>query len=266
MILASAALLCCGASERTVLRLDNMEKDVSDVRRAQHALSQRVDELQIQISILNRKLEGRPVSTAPKAGERAAEAAPSLNVVRLHPPAPPPPPPSPRSLPAVDPDQVEERLPVDTAAARRPLLGPPPEPVPVREFVIDRQDQGVARAKEFDAAFSSYRVADYDTALPALQAFARKYAGHELAADALVFLGRAQLNLGQVEEARGTFEALVKEYPKSPRAAEALLLDGRCFERSGRTDEARGVYLQLVQAYPLSSEAAEANRRLESIR
>jgi len=81
-----------------------------------------------------------------------------------------------------------------------------------------------------------------------------------------VFLGRAQLNLGQVEEARGTFEALVKEYPKSPRAAEALLLDGRCFERSGRTDEARGVYLQLVQAYPLSSEAAEANRRLESIR
>lgn len=266
----------CGSTERFAQRFEQMENELGDMRRGQAQLSGRVDELQIQLSVLLRRLNEK----AKSASGAESQLPPDLKVVRVHPEPPAPgkvtnsgPPGGPsskkpsaargaRGLHPVDPGQVRERLPVDHAAARRPLM----EAGASGEEQAEDRNPEAETARDYEQAIAAYRAADYDKAIDPLRSFAERHAGEALSGDALYFLGMAKLNLGRFEEARREFEAVADQYPGNQHAAEALLQKARCHEKIGRLDQARGVYLQLVQAYPLSREAAEASRKLESIR
>jgi TolA-binding protein len=273
--------------------MDLLEQQLSDQRAMSKRTERRLDDLQIQVTLLARRLDGRRSSARPAAVPEAADT-PELKVVRLSPPAlvlrqdgsqtgrqvkrraP-----KRRKawkltetkLDEVDPAEVTERLPVDRAAAKRQLSGPvmrlsvaddEPEPTTVAAQAPDPED--ALAAKAFSQAFQLYRSNDFGAAARALAAFAGRYPDHPMAGDSLYYAGKAQLMIGQNGRAERHFVELARSFPEGKYSAEALLLAGRCQEKLGHDNKARGTYLQLVDAFPLTKQAGEANQRLRSIR
>lgn len=261
-------------------KVDRLERELSDQRSITKRLEGRLDELQIQVSLLNRRLKG---AAEPSGRLDRPSDMPALAVVR------------PQSRPAarraadeprpgrrkpwklttakfddVDPAEVTERLQVDRAAARRPLAGQDDGAsgvdarVVAEEAAEDAEEAKVARA--FQDAFGLYRINELDKAAAALTAFAAANSDHALAPEALFYAAKAQMMLGQTDLAEKGLLELVRAYPATERAAEAMLMVGRCQEKLGRVKDARGTYLQLVDAFPLSKQAGAANKRLQSIR
>jgi len=242
----------CASTDRLNARINLLVKEVSDLHQANQRLNNRLDEMQMQLSLIRKGL--KQSSGTPQI--------PDLKVVKLHPGKNKFKLDRPRQKPApvrmggpVDPDSVSERLPVDHDAARRPLMGPDP----------DGENEETIRRK-FSHACSFYNAADYRTAISALYYFIELYPEHPLSIDAQHLVGEAQMAQGKLREAENAFNLLARKYPKSQRAISALLMMGRCEEKLGQVKQARSTYLQLVEAYPLSQEAAEANRRLQAMR
>lgn len=257
LVLAIIGPWGCASTDRLNARLDLMEKEVTDLHQMNRRLLKRLDELQMQLSLLKKKL------LQPAAGSKSVlPRLPALKVVKLHPdqngmlvdrPRAKQTPASQAAI--VDPEKVSERLAVDHAAARRPLLGIDP----------DGEDEETILSK-FGHACSFYTAADFKTAVSALNYFVELYPEHPLAVDAMHLVGEAKLAQGDFQEAQRAFNALTERHPKSKRAISALLMVGECEEKLGYVKQARSTYLQLVEAYPLSREAAEANRRLQAMR
>ncbi len=134
VVLALSALSVCScAGDRLAARVDLLEKELSDQRIVGKRLDARLDELQIQVTLMARKLEGRG---AFGPGSKPAKV-PDLKVFKLSPPlpmlkldesgprtrnGPAPGTGVGRALKPVDPAEVTERLAVDRPAARRSLM------------------------------------------------------------------------------------------------------------------------------------------------
>jgi peptidoglycan hydrolase CwlO-like protein len=112
----------CACKEHLQGRLSMLENEVADLHQANQKINRRIDDLQIQLSVINKKLSSRDRS---KTSEQ-----PPLKVVKLHPLK------TVKkkqlelklshkkgSMPEIDPRKVSERLPVDPKAARRSLWG-----------------------------------------------------------------------------------------------------------------------------------------------
>ena len=119
VLLAGLCLAGCAANERVTRQVTLLEQKTEDLQRAQDRLNQRIDDLQIQMSLMSRKLSAR----AP------AETLPSLQVVKMRPAgrreqAPVLKTPWPalrgRPMPEIDPYQVDERLPVEDEGELHP--------------------------------------------------------------------------------------------------------------------------------------------------
>ena len=242
----------CASTDRLNARMDLMEKEVADLHQANRRLDNRLDEMQMQLSLLRKNLKQA----------KGKHELPDLKVVKLHPGKNKFKVDRPRRKKApvkmggpVDPDSVSERLPVDHDAARRPLMGPDPD---------GENEDTIAR--KFRHACSFYNAADYRTAISALYYFIELYPEHPLSIDAQHLVGEAKMAQGKLREAQRAFNRLAQQYRNSKRAISALLMMGKCEEKLGQVKQARSTYLQLVEAYPLSQEAAEANRRLQAMR
>jgi tol-pal system protein YbgF len=252
----------CVSTDRINARLDLMEKEVADLNQMNRRLLKRLDEMQMQLSLMKKNL------SRPATGKRGVlPELPYLKVVKLHPDRASYAVDRPRRKTApsgpggfVDPKNVSERLPVDLEAAGRPILGPGPlGPDP------DGEDEETI-VNKFGHACSFYNAADFKTAISALSYFIELYPEHPLAIDALHLVGEAKLAQGKFQEAQKAFNDLAERHPKSKRAISALLMMGKCEEKLGHVKQARSTYLQLVETYPLSREASEANRRLQAMR
>ncbi len=280
-VFLSGGLLAAGcATSALETKVNRLEQELSDQRSMTKRLEGRLDELQIQITLLNRKLTG---GQGPSGRLERPSDMPALAVVRPQsrpaarraPDRPKPRRRKPWKLTTakfedVDPAEVTERLQVDRAAAQRPLASRDDRAsgvdarVVAEEAAEDAEEAKVGRA--FQDAFGLYRINELDKAAVALSAFAAANSDHALAPEALFYAAKARMMLGQTAEAEKRLLELVRAYPATERAAEALLMIGRCQEKLGRVKEARGTYLQLVDAFPLSKQAGAANKRLESIR
>jgi tol-pal system protein YbgF len=261
-MLPALAVCACASTAETTRRLGALEQDLIDLRRDQRRMAQRIEELQIQLTVVQKKLE------QPTPPQKSSEASrePALQVVKLRPveksSSAKSDLPLPRVLlPPVDPNEVEERLPVDRDAARRPVLA---EDEPKKPAAGGEADEKLVEA--FRKAFDAYQGGDFERAISAMHSFAEKNPSHRLAPDALYYAAKAELDLGRLEAAEKKFDAVIDKYPRSSHVASAMLFKGRCSERRGNREAARGAYLQVVQSYPRSDEAAEANRRLDALR
>lgn len=138
----------------------------------------------------------------------------------------------------------------------------------------------VAEAK-FRRAYVAQQAMDFPTAISELQAFLAEYPGHALEAEALVLLGDALMNEGQMEEGIAAFSRIppeqtrffeegyfktakalrlmeeterlqkhlaqfVETYPQSPRVAEALFEMGKTLRQQGEEEAARQLYWQTL--------------------
>jgi hypothetical protein len=114
-----SSLAGCASQQPLLSRLDLMEKEIADLHLANRKINQRMDELQIQLSLIDKKLS-----------RRGAQGRPKLKVVKLKPGKTTKKtktqikcPNRQGSMKEIDPRKVSERLPVDNRAARRTLWG-----------------------------------------------------------------------------------------------------------------------------------------------
>lgn len=81
----------------------------------------------------------------------------------------------------------------------------------------------------------------------------------KMAADALCYLGLAQLSLKTDTAAIQTLVALRKASPSSERVAELLYAIGRFYERRDRADQAAPFYTQLIRQFPQDDKSDDAH-------
>ena len=256
----------CAAVDRLTEKVGLLEKELSDLRRSQARVAKRVDDLQIQLSLLTRNPGA--ASTDPGA------LPPDMKVVKLAPDQ--------KSKPIkshnkkgknklitnrgkmnpVDPYQVNEKLLVDHRAAQKSLFGKSKNKVQLSSEASSEDSHG---ADKYQKAYTLYMANKYPKAIAVLIEIIRNYPESQTAIDALYLLGKSRWALEDYLQAQWYFTSLARQYPDDDRAAHSLLMAGHCQERLKKSKDARSTYLELVQAFPLSKEAAEANRRLKSI-
>jgi tol-pal system protein YbgF len=273
------SFMACGSSARVTKRIDMLEKEVADLHRANRNIDKRLDELQIQMSLLLKRVVISSDKSKPEGTLYKQPKMPNLKVVKLQPAKQSPKKPKIKKAKklsnkpvvpvAVEPDEVTERLPVDSRLAKIPIMGglvvEPGQDDPVTEPEEDDGYDEESIAIELQSAINHFRNSDFTRVVKELRRFVQKYPEHFLTADALYYLGHARFAQGYYKDAEVDFSAVSRQHPENKFAAGAMLMAAQCHEKLGRRKNARSVYLQLVQAYPLSEEAAEANRRLQSI-
>jgi TolA-binding protein len=136
----------------------------------------------------------------------------------------------------------------------------------------------------FRKAYAAQSMHDYPTSIRELRGYLKQYPGHESNDEALVLLGDALMDQGEIEEGiaalkrihpgdakffeegwfkigkayklleepekmRAHFEQFVKEHSRSPRVAEAIYWIGWSYLQAGDSEKAREAYWAAISAY-----------------
>lgn len=118
---------------------------------------------------------------------------------------------------------------------------------------------------EYQAAFGLLKDGKYDEASTALRDFLAKYPQHELAPNAMYWLGEAHYVRRDYPAALAAFEGLLKDYPGNRKTPDALLKVGYCQAELKRPGPARTALARVIQEFPDSQAAAEAKARLDRL-
>ncbi len=213
---------------------------------------QRGEELSNRLIVMSHRMDnlrGTP-RDQPSARRPAAEP-PSLEVVKLTPAAPAPAPTEPAPEPPIEIRLVGGSGPPSLAVAEVP---PPPE---------ESRDQ-VGAEELFRAALEAYRAGSSDEAYERFAAFVARSPRHELADNALYWMGECRFERGQFQQALVELGKVVERHPNSNKAADALLKMGLAHEQLGRQSEARSIFKRVIATYPHSALAELARARLAS--
>ncbi|MDD5200243.1 MAG: tetratricopeptide repeat protein [Terrimicrobiaceae bacterium] len=152
----------------------------------------------------------------------------------------------------------------------------------VMDEYLDHRAKGSYRGlAAFRKAYAAQSLRDFDTSIRELRAYLKNYPGHESNSEALVLLGDALMDQGDVtggiaaferippadtrffeegwfkvgkayrlleepEKLRAHFERFAKEHPRSPRVAEAIYWIGWTHLQAGRPELAREAYWQAI--------------------
>ena len=118
---------------------------------------------------------------------------------------------------------------------------------------------------QYQAAFNLMKDGKYDEAAAALRDFLARNPQHELAPNAMYWLGEAYYVRRDYPAALAAFEGLLKDYPGNRKTPDALLKVGFCQAELKRPGPARTALARVVQEFPDTQAAAEAKARLERI-
>lgn len=118
---------------------------------------------------------------------------------------------------------------------------------------------------EYQAAFNLLKGARYDEAAAALRDFLARHREHELASNAMYWLGEAHYVRRDYPAALAAFEGVLRDYPNARKAPDALLKTGYCQYELQRYPAARAALTRLVQEFPDSPAAAEGKTRLDRL-
>lgn len=118
-------------------------------------------------------------------------------------------------------------------------------------------------AAEYEAALRLIQKdAEYSHGRKGLQAFLKKYPGHELAVNATYWIGEAYYGEKKFENAILQFQDVLKKYPQHNKAAAAQLKQALAFNSLGDADTAKVLMKKVVKNYPGTPEAKKAQDRL----
>ncbi len=115
---------------------------------------------------------------------------------------------------------------------------------------------------EYQAAFNLLKDGKYDEAAVAFREFLARNSQHELAPNAMYWLGEAHYVRRDYPAALAAFEGLLQDYPGNRKTPDALLKVGYCQAELQRPGPARTALTRVVQEFPNSQAAAEAQARL----
>ncbi len=105
---------------------------------------------------------------------------------------------------------------------------------------------------------------DFTSAAKIFQTFVRDHPKHNLADNALYWLGECWYSLGRYEAAVSDFKLLVKQYPKSEKVPDALLKTGYTYKAMGNAAQADIYLKEVLKKYPFSPAAEKAQKKLKT--
>ena len=118
---------------------------------------------------------------------------------------------------------------------------------------------------EYQAAFNLLKDGKYDEAATGLREFVARYPQHELAPNAVYWLGEAHYVRRDYPAALAAFESMLRDYPGTRKSSDALLKAGYCQFELKRFGPARALLTRVVEEYPDTPAAADARERLQRL-
>lgn len=233
---ALGAAGCAGAMNERVTKL---EEQVSALQRDQALAAARIDEsnrvsqnvylLQDRVEQMSLLLE-RVQSGVPEAeGEIPGEV------------------PLPEDQPA-----EEQPAPVKTARQPAPAAKAP---------ASGGEDPVTIYRKGYD----SLKAADYAASARAFKTLVERYPAHELADNALYWLGEGEYAQKNYKAALESFRKVAEVYPSGNKVPDALLKMAFCQQELGDKTKAKQTLQDLVNRFPWSGPAKKAKERLQSL-
>lgn len=104
---------------------------------------------------------------------------------------------------------------------------------------------------------------NFSAARKKFTAFVKKYPEHELAVNAMYWIGETMYGNKQYENAILQFQDVIQMYPEHSKIPAALLKQGLAFYELGDTRNAKIILQKVQNKYPISPEAQKAQQRLE---
>ena len=92
--------------------------------------------------------------------------------------------------------------------------------------------------------------------------FVKKFPDHELADNALYWLGECSYTTGNYEMAAKIFKTLIQTYPKGQKVPDALLKAGYSYMSIDNVNQANHYFKQVITRYPFSPAADKAQQKL----
>ncbi len=111
-----------------------------------------------------------------------------------------------------------------------------------------------------------FRKGDFAAAAKEFAQFVRVYSNSGYKPSALYWLGSAKFARRDFNDAITQLKGLVNDFPTHTRAAEALLTVGNAQLEIKQPKEARKTFNDLIKIYPTSEAAAAAKDRLTQIK
>lgn len=133
-----------------------------------------------------------------------------------------------------------------------PLAPPPTEPT---LSAAAQYEKGVALVQKKGSAEDGRKV---------LEAFLREYPKHELAPNALYWIGEAYYGEKAYESAILQFQDVIQKHAKHQKVPAAMLKQGMAFNALKDRKSARAILRRLTEEFPKSEEAKKAKELLKS--
>ncbi|MBN2332388.1 MAG: tol-pal system protein YbgF [Deltaproteobacteria bacterium] len=158
---------------------------------------------------------------------------------------------------AVAEKQVKKSMP-----AAKPAAAAKMEPTIAGE---GQTSSGTTAEMTYQQAFQYYKNDNFEKSIEMFQAFMRSYPQHEMAGNALYWLGENYYSLSGFAQAITEFKRLVQDYPDSKKVPGSLLKIGMSFQMIGINHKAKEYFQQVVEKYPDSNSAAIAIDKLKEL-
>lgn len=114
-------------------------------------------------------------------------------------------------------------------------------------------------------ALQQFRNGNLEAARGALEDFLTENPNHELAPEALYYVGRTWEEAGDIGNALAQYQRVTERYPDASRASTALYRRGLIEAGRGNTALARQLFQQILSGYPNNPEAELARDELEKL-
>ncbi len=208
------------------LVIDQVNGDLRIVR-------ERVDETNVRITSLSQEIEALRMAT------------PSY-----------PPPTFPGDAAGLTPASSD--APGSAQAAPGSVPGAPPPPVaPV--------NPGISPQRLYDTAWTDYTAGQWTLCIEGFNTYLRSFPRSELADDAQFYIAECNYLDGKNTEAMDAYNRVIGTYPTGDRVPEAYYKRGMTFERLGQLDQARDSWETLIKLFPDSDMARLGKQNLDRL-
>lgn len=227
--------------------LDSLRVDVQSLsgrlEDQQHSLTQLRDELtlaQNDLSLRVAALEAKPATVAPAPSQTSVRQ-PEITT-----------PTAPAVQPPVAPTPAAEPV-VIPATPEQPATNPPAVETPTDEAqqLYQQALQLVQQSSDFNRSRELFRQ------------FIDQYPNHDLAINALYWIGETLYGDKQYESAILQFQDVIQKHADHPKVPAALMKQGLAFYALGDVRNAKIILQKVVDSYPQTPEADKAKQRLQ---
>lgn len=115
------------------------------------------------------------------------------------------------------------------------------------------------------AAYSDYIKKNYPLAVEGFKQFIKGYPKHDLADNALYWIGECYYSQKLFKDAVNTFTNLIETYPDGDKLPDAILKKGYSLIELGKPTEGISTLKELISRFPLSEEASLAQQRIKEV-